>query len=128
MPNSAEPDQMSHLPHLIWVYTICSDLSAPKLRIAFINLISRALAICSTLKLNLKVPSKICSKRHPIFFFFFSEKRSLDILCDSSAWQIIHMKFQDFFSLKYKKKSKLLSAEVVIGILRIETGSSRQKM
>ena len=33
-------------------------------------------------------------------FVLFSEKISLDILCESSALQMIHMKCQVFFSLK----------------------------
>ena len=37
-------------------------------------------------------------------FFFFSEKISLDISCELSAWQTIHMKCQDLLSLKNKKK------------------------
>ena len=49
-----------------------------------------------------KVQSKICSTQHSIFFFFFSEKTSLDISCKSSAKQMIHMKCQDLFSLKNK--------------------------
>ena len=43
-------------------------------------------------------------------FFYFSEKTSLDFSCESSAQQTIHMKSQDLFSLKNKKKIKLLSA------------------
>ena len=39
-----------------------------------------------------------------ISFFYFSEKTSIDISCESSAWQMIHMKCQDLFSLKNKKK------------------------
>ena len=39
------------------------------------------------------------------FFFFFSKKTSLDISCESSAWQMIHMKCQDLFSLKNEKKN-----------------------
>ena len=38
------------------------------------------------------------------FFFFFSEKTSLDISSESSAKQMIHMKCEDLFSLKNKKK------------------------
>ena len=34
------------------------------------------------------------------YFFNFSMKTSLDISCESSAMQTIHMKYQDFFSLK----------------------------
>ena len=56
-------------------------------------------------QLTLKVPNKICSRWHS-FFFFFSEKTHLDISCESSAWQMIHMKCQDLFSLKNKKKIK----------------------
>ena len=33
----------------------------------------------------------------------FSEKTSLDISCESSAWQTIHMKCQNLLSLKIKK-------------------------
>ena len=38
--------------------------------------------------------------------FVFSEKTSLDISCESSAKQTIHMKFQDLFSLKNREKKK----------------------
>ena len=38
-----------------------------------------------------------------LLFYFFSEKTSLDISCESSAKQMIHMKCQDLFSLKNKK-------------------------
>ena len=39
------------------------------------------------------------------FFFIFSEKTSLDISCELSAKQTIHMKCQDLFSLKNKRKN-----------------------
>ena len=56
-------------------------------------------------ELTLKAPSKICSRRHlSLFFFNFSKKTSLDISCESSAKQTIHMKYQDLFSLKNLKK------------------------
>ena len=62
--------------------------------------------------------------RGPLVFYYFSEKTSLDISCESSAWQTICMKCQDLFSLKKKKKKKkkkkLLSAAVVIGVLRVK--------
>ena len=72
--------------------------------------------------LTLKAPSKVCSRRHSkIFIFYFSEKTSLDISCELSAWQTIHMKCQDLFSSENnKKKSKLLSALVVIAALRVK--------
>ena len=54
-----------------------------------------------------------------IYFFYFSEKTSLDFSCELSAQQTIHMKSQDLFSLKNKKKIKMLSVAVVVGILRI---------
>ena len=54
------------------------------------------------------------------FFFFFIVQRIL------SAWQTIHMKFQELFSLKNKRKHiskyRLLNAAVVIGALRVYTG------
>ena len=54
-------------------------------------------------------------------FFFFSEKTSLDISSESSAKQTIHMKCQDLFSLKNKKKKKKLSSvAVLIGALRVK--------
>ena len=73
--------------------------------------------------LTLKAPWKICSRRHSIFFYF-SEKTSLDISCESSAKQTIHIKCKDLFSLKNKKKNykKLSSAAVVIGALRVKSG------
>ena len=72
--------------------------------------------------LTLKAPNKICSRQHSkIFIFYFSEKTSLDISCESSAWQMIHMKCQDLFSSENKKKkSKLSSALVVIGALSVK--------
>ena len=79
---------------------------------------------CMLLTLTLKAPSKSCSRQHSkfFFFFFFSVKTSLDISCESSSKQTIHMKFQDLFSLKNRKKKKkiLSSAAVVIGALRVK--------
>ena len=53
--------------------------------------------------LTFKAPSKICSRRH-YFVFYLSEKTSLDFSCETSGWHAIHMKCQDLFSLKEKKK------------------------
>ena len=39
-------------------------------------------------------------------FFLFSEKTSLDISYELSAWQTIHMKCLDLFSLENKKNSQ----------------------
>ena len=79
----------------IWVHTVCSSLSVP---ILWVNI------VCTkVVSLTLNAPSKICRRRHSKLFFYFSEKTSLDISCESSAWQMIHMKCQDLFSLKNKK-------------------------
>ena len=52
---------------------------------------------------TLEAPSKICSRRHSkIYIFYFSEKTSIDISCES---QMIHMKCQDMFSSENKKKN-----------------------
>ena len=47
-------------------------------------------------------------KNSKIFIFYFSEKTSLDISCELSAWQMIHMKYQDLFSSENKKKIKIV--------------------
>ena len=99
------------LRHLIWVDTICSGMSLQILRVNTVCCGSAASL------LTLKAPSKICSRWHSKFFFYISEKTSLDIswessaICQSSAWQMIHMKCQDLFSLK--------KSAVVIGALRV---------
>ena len=36
----------------------------------------------------------------------YSEKVRFDILCELSAWQTIHMKYQALFSLKIKQQQK----------------------
>ena len=57
-----------------------------------------------------------------IFLFRFSDKTSLDISCESSAWQMIHMKCQDLFSLKNKKKKNLEChlLQILLGALRVK--------
>ena len=65
-----------------------------------------------------------------IFFIIFPMKLSLDISCELSAWQTIHMKCQDlFFVLKKKKKKKkkrfkMLSAANVIGPLKVNENAN----
>ena len=73
-----------------------------------------------TVHLTLKAPSKICSRRHSIFFF---REKSLDISCESSAKQTIHMKCQYLFSLKNKNK-KMSSAAVVVCALRLKNAKN----
>ena len=53
--------------------------------------------------LTLKAPITTADNN---FFYYFSEKTSLDISFESSAWQMIHMKCQDLFSLKNNKNKK----------------------
>ena len=55
---------------------------------------------------TLKAPNKTYSRWHLFLFFYFFKEKSLDISCESSAKQMIHMKCQDLFSLKKKKKKK----------------------
>ena len=55
------------------------------------------------------------------FFFYFSEKTSLDISCELSAWQTIHMKCQDLFSLKNKKKNlECYLLQILLVTLRVK--------
>ena len=56
--------------------------------------------------LTLKVPSKICSRWHSKIIFYFSEKISLDILCESSVKAIWSVK--TYFLRKKKSKCCLL--------------------
>ena len=44
---------------------------------------------------TLKVPSKICGRHFKFLLFYFSEKTSLDISCESSVKQTIHIKCKD---------------------------------
>ena len=55
------------------------------------------------------------------FFFFFSEKTNFEISCESSAWQTIHMKCQDLFSLKNKKKIlECCLLQILFGAVRVK--------
>ena len=61
-----------------------------------------------TKQLTLKAPiTNAADDNFFKFLFYFSEKTSLDISCESSAWQMIHMKCQDLFFLKKKMSSAI---------------------
>ena len=62
---------------------------------------------------------------HRFFFFFFflfqKKKLRLDISCESSARQRVHMKQQVLFSVKEKSKNiKVSSAAIFLGCLRVK--------
>ena len=58
--------------------------------------------------LTLKAPITTAADDILKFFFFnFSKKTSLDISCESSAWQTIHMKYQDLFFFFFWKIKKI---------------------
>ena len=70
--------------------------------------------------LTLKAPITTAADDILKYFFNFSKKTSLDISCESSAWQTIHMKGQDLFSLKnYKNKNKTISQYFVHKLLPV---------
>ena len=79
--------------HPINGYTICNPSS---------NMLDTSTGLI------LKAPITTAADDNIFYFFYFSEKTSLDISCESSAWQMIHMKCQDLFSLKNKKKKNFL--------------------
>ena len=56
------------------------------------------------LTLTLKVPNKNCSRRHFNFLLLSFKKVRLDVSCESSARQRIHMKHQVLFSLKNNER------------------------
>ena len=120
-------------PHLVWMkfltyISVCCNCSQI-ITIEFID-------FPHVSPVSFKPPSKICSRWHS-FFFYFSEKRFLDISCESSAKQTILLKFQNIFSLKnnekkkqqQKKKKRIKSLECrllqlhVTGTLRVNIGS-----
>ena len=72
--------------------------------------------------LTLKVPITTAADDNFFFFFFFyfSEKTSLEISCESSTWQMIHMKCQNLFSLK-KKKIEYRLLLILLGALRVKS-------
>ena len=76
-------------------------------------------------KLTLKEPIRTAAENiHKYFFIFFSEKIRLDISCESSARQRIHMKLQALFSLKIKvKKLKCHLLQFLFGVLRVRKRS-----
>ena len=70
--------------------------------------------------LTLKGPIRTAADNiHKYFLHCFSEKIILDISCESSARQRIHMKHQALFSSKYKsKKVEVLSATIFVWCLK----------
>ena len=77
---------------------------------------------------TLEEPSKTVANDTFIFYFDLLKKIRLDVLCESSAKQRIHMEYQVLFSWKKKDKkktkkkySRLPSAAVMIGALRVKS-------
>ena len=66
--------------------------------------------------------TKIAADDTLIFFYFYlSKKIRLEVSCESSAEQRIHLKHQVLFSLKNNENIFMnVSAEVVIGALRVK--------
>ena len=71
--------------------------------------------------LTLKAPSKIAADDTFIFFYFYLLKKiRLDVSCESSARQRIHMKSQALFSSKDKsKRLKCRLLQFLFGALRV---------
>ena len=63
-------------------------------------------------KLTLKVQMTTAADDNFDFFLDFLKIRSLHISCESSAWQTIHMKYQDLFSMKNKKNNFRMSSAI----------------
>ena len=70
----------------------------------------------------LKVLSKFVADDIWKLILFLKKKTRLDISCESSARQMIHMKYQALFSLKNENKYlKVSSVVVVISAWRINS-------
>ena len=54
---------------------------------------------------TIKVPITTAADDSLEYFYCISDKIMLDISCESSAWQRIHMKHQTLFSLQDKSKN-----------------------
>ena len=68
----------------------------------------------------LKCQTKTAADNILLFYSYLSKKRRLDVSCESSAKQRIHLKHQVSFSLKNNEKYLwMLSAAVVIYALRV---------
>ena len=79
-----------------------------KCQILFSGKNKKNISKCRLLKilprvLSVKVPRKIAADDILNFFSLFFRANKVDILCESSARQKIHMKCQALFSLKKKK-------------------------
>ena len=64
---------------------------------------------------GLKHPRKF-EADHILSFFYHSEKISLDMLCELSGWQVIHVKGRIFFEKKKKKNSKSHLLQLWLGL------------
>ena len=92
MANSVDPDQMPHLWHLIWIYTVCSGWSTQVLRerMVCIDLVNHS--VSSQERMTFFLPAAFSMKplecqpqqQHSKFFFsYFSKKLlRLDIPCE----------------------------------------------
>ena len=73
-------------------------------------------------RLTVKASSKTAADDILFFFHYFSEKIRLDISCELSARQTVHMKCQALFPLKntFKKNFNMSSAAAVTEDLRFK--------
>ena len=91
------------------------------------TLLRRATAISFLYSLTLKAPittaTTAADDSLEYLLLFFSDKIMLDISCESSAWQRIHMKHHALFSSKDKRKNnKSVVCCDLLGALRFKNG------
>ena len=99
-----------------------------KCQILFSGKNKKNISICHLLKilprvLSIKVLITI-TPNDTLKLFIFSEKIQLNISCESSAWQMIHMKCCLIFSEKEKEMKKMSSAAGVISALEVNLNKS----
>ena len=109
--------------HKNWSNTISDPYTHVHLKCNFVHRISKRWQRKTCDPLTLKAPiTTAADDIYKYFFFFFSEKIRLDISCQSSARQRIHMKHQAIFPQKDKsKKIKCRLLQFLLGALRVET-------
>ena len=109
--------------HKKWSVTISDPCIHFHLQCNFVQKISERwqLKTCDPLTLKALITTA-ADDIYKYFFIFFSEKIRLDISCESSAIQRIHMKHQALFPQKDKsKKIKCRLLQFLLGALRVET-------
>ena len=116
------PPDCNFIPFVVWRTTNSTSYQWNKMfMLSVVKVLHNYELFCSLVgviivSLTLKVPVTTAADNS---FFFFFQRKQVDISCESSAMQMIHMKCQDLFSLKNKKKFECRLLQILLGVLRV---------